>query len=334
MLVSAFLTTFVLRLSGLREIVEHLGRLSGTRNFSSLSPALARPVSLAYVQALVERLQCRHRPAHDALVVVDAMPVTLPATQRHRCARYNNRTVGGGVIWSYMVHAVRGVCPVRVLKVVSGAWNDARQMRGVALEANGPVHVMDRGFYALELLRDWIDQGVRFIVRARRNAVYETLRTLSAPRPYGTRGWIEVDALVRLGSAKAKAHPITRLIRATVGKQIIVLVTGETNPTAWSAERVLDAYKKRERIEQFHRFVKDIVGLAHLYSFSQSGITFLLYTALLLAMLLALGDPASGEEVIRILRRALRALRKSLGLGNPWRRNTNAIKRHKLRENL
>lgn len=325
------LSAFVLRLSGLREVVERLGGVLGTRNFSSLSPALARGVSLAYVQALSERLAGGRQPRRDALVVIDGMPLTLPATQRHRCARYNNQTVGGGVIWSYMVHAARGVCPVRVLRVIAGAWQDSSQMRSVKLTARGPVYVMDRGFFDLRLLRDWVDQAVRFIVRARHNSVYQTLRTLSLPRPYGPHGRIQVDALVRLGCEAAPAFPIARLIRANVGKQILVVVTSETH---WSAERVLDAYKKRERIEQFHRFVKDIVGLAHLYNFSQSGMMFLLHTALLLAMLLILGEDGSGQDVITVLRRTLRRLRKSLGLGDPWRRNTNAIKRQRLRENL
>jgi hypothetical protein len=324
------MAAFVVRLSGLRDIVERLGRLLGTCNFSSLTPAMRRACCLRYVAALVERLQSRHRPERDALVALDSMPVTLPSTQRHRCKKYNARTVGGGVIWSYLIHAARGSCPVRVLKVVAGAWSDAAEMAGVELMAGGPVYLMDRGFYALGLIQTWLRQGVRFIMRARKNTVYEVMATLSRPRRYRA-GWIELDAWVRLGCKPARAHPEARLIKAIVGKQTILVVTGEME---WPAEQVLDAYKKRERIEQFHRFMKDTVGLAHLYSFSQSGIAFLLYTALLLAMLLALFEGWEGVETIVVLRGALKALRAALGLGSPWKRNTNAIKRKKIRENL
>jgi hypothetical protein len=324
-LVGAFMTAFVLRLSGLREVVDRLGHRLKTRNFSSLTPALRRGCSLSYVQGLIERLEHRHRPRRDALVAIDGMAVTLPATQRHRCKKYNRRTVGGGVIWTYAIEAARGLCPVRVLKVVSGAWRDCAQMKEVALIAGGPVYLMDRGFFALGLIEQWLAQRVRFIVRARKDASYEILQTLSRARRYGV-GRIELDARVGLGSATAKAHPVARLIRAVVGKQILVLVTSEMK---WSAERVLDAYRKRERIEQFHRFLKEVLGLAHLYSFSQSGMTFLLYTALLVAMLLILGDPKATGEVIGVLRRALRDVRRALGLGNVWKRNTYLVKRAK-----
>ena len=319
------MAAFALRLGGLREIARRFGRRLGTGNFSSLSHALSRACSRRFVQGLVERLEARHRPGVNNLVAIDSMAVTLPATQRHRCKKYNNKTVGGGVLWTFMIEAARGTCPVRVLKVMAGAWHDSKQMIGVELIARGPVYLMDRGFYALRLIQTWSEQKVRFIVRARHDTTGQILQKLSAPRPY-RNGRIEGDAWVRLGSASARFHPRARLIRARIGKQSLVLVTGERR---WSAERILDAYRKRERIEQFHRCLKDLIGLAHLYSFSQSGITFLLYTALLLAMLVILSAPRAAGDTIAVLREALRKLRRSLGLGNPWRRNTFTVKRAK-----
>lgn len=318
-LIVAFMAAFALRLPGLREVTERLWRMLKTLNFSSLSPALARASSLRYVQALVERLECRRQARAEELVAIDGMAVTLPATQRHRCAKYNRRTVGGGVIWSFALEAQGAACPVRVLKVIAGAWRDGSRMKDVTLAA-GPVYLMDRGFYALALVRDWLAQGVRFIVRTRRDAVYQVLAELSRPRRYGPER-IELDAWVRLGCASAKAHPQARLIRAIVGKQTLVLVTSERQ---WSAERVLDAYKKRERIEKFHQCLKDVIGLAHLYSFSQNGLAFLMHVALLLALLLIMRESKedAGEDTVTVLRRAIKALRRRLGLGNPWRRNT------------
>lgn len=249
-LVTAFLGAFVLRLSGLRDVVDRLGRTLKTSNFSSLSHALSRGCSLAFVRKLIQGLQADHRPRRDELVVIDSMAVTLPSTQRHRCKKYNNKTVGGGVIWAYRVRAAADCCPVRVLKVVAGAWHDSKEMIGVDLIADGPIYLMDRGFYALGLIQSWMERRVRFIVRARRDAVSDVLRILSRPRAYGAGGWIERDAWVRLGSAGARAHPSARMIRARIGKQTLVLVSSERR---WTAERILDAYKKRARIEQFHR---------------------------------------------------------------------------------
>ncbi len=276
---------------------------------------------------MVNILETRHHPGSEELVALDGMAVTLPSTQRHRCKKYNRRTVGGGVGWAYLVNAAQGSCPVKVLQIVQGAWHDSKVMRRVGLMAHGPVYLMDRGFYALELLQQWLDGKVHFIVRVKEhNLVYQVLRTLSKPRPAGAKR-ITLDALVRLGGPQAKAHPVVRLV-------IAVLASGErlilaTDRLKWSAERILAAYKKRWHIERFHRFLKDALGLAHLYSFDQSGITFLLLTALLLAMLLFLAESSSSGETIRILRRMLRVIRELLGLDTPWKRNTFTPRRAK-----
>lgn len=317
-LICAVMTSFALRLAGLRDIVARFKRALGSDNFSSLSHAMGRPTSLLFVQGLIQRLQSHHRPGAQSLVVLDSMAVTLPWTQRHKCKRVNKRTAGGGVLWAYTVDAPAGTCPVKVLKVMAGAWSDADQIKGVELIAFGPLYVMDRGFYAMARMTQWMSQGVRFVVRARKNVVYEVVRVLSAPRSYG-RGQIHFDAVVRLGCPSGKKHCVARLIKAVVGKEEFLLVTGEMR---CQAEELLQGYKRRERIEQFHRYLKDTLGLAHLYNFSQTGILFLLHTALLLAMLLFLSEPEVNEEVIAILRRALKEVRARLGLGGVWKRNT------------
>ena len=56
------MAAFMLRLSGLRDIVERLGHWLGTANFSSLSPALSQPCSLRLFQEMVQCLQARHTP--------------------------------------------------------------------------------------------------------------------------------------------------------------------------------------------------------------------------------------------------------------------------------
>ena len=93
----------------------------------------------------------------------------------------------------------------------------------------------------------------------------------------------------------------------------------------------MQAYRQRERIERFHRFVKDSLGLAHLYNFSHTGLLVLLHTALLIALLLFLTQDESGvlkgAETMTVLRRAFLQARALLGLGQPWRRNTNLTKR-------
>jgi len=311
---------YMARLSGLRAVGERCGRLLGTCAVSSIAEALARDSSLRFVRSLVARLETTHQPGDEELVVLDGMAVTLPKTQRHGCAKFNNKTVGGGVVWAYMVGAAREVCPVRVLKIVTGAWCDSKVMRGVALLARGPVYVMDRGFAACALFEQWLAQEVRFIARLRKNMLrYDVQRVLSGPRRIGST-FLELDALVRLGSARTKARPTVRLIVVRLhGGELLSLATERME---WSAERVLEAYRKRWHIERFHRLLKDTLGLSHLYSFKATGIALLIYTALLTVLLLYFAQRDPHGDTIEVLRRMLLIVRAGLGLGTPWKRNS------------
>lgn len=322
---------YALRLPGLRAVVERCARGLGTDNFSSLSPALARDSSLSLVRALVESLAAaRHRPGARDLVIVDSMALSLARTRRHGCAKMNNSTAGGGVVWAYMVRAAKGLCPVRVLRVVHGAWCDAVVMRGVELIAHGPVYVMDRGFYAFDLFEKWLGQKVHFIVRARTNALcYAIEHHVSQPRRIGNLRLV-LDAWVRLGGATARRHPRVRLVEALLnsGERLVVV----SDLADWSAAKILASYKKRWHIERFHRLLKETLGLAHLYSFSQNGIAFLLYTALLLCLLLFLSARATAGDTIAVLHALLRATRAALGLSAPWKRNSCSVTRGKKRK--
>ncbi|MFH0794057.1 MAG: transposase [bacterium] len=329
-MVQSFLLAFVARLSGLRAVAERCAAWLGTSAFSSLPPALERASCLAFVRRLVENLTATHAPDDEDLVAIDGMALTLPKTQRHGCKKYNRRTVGGGVVWAYQIRAKKNSSPIRVLRLVEGAWHDSKVLRNVCLQPNGPIYLMDRGFYALELLAQWLAQGVHFIVRVKaKNLVYQQLRLASRPRLIG-KVFLQYDAVVRLGGERAKAHPVVRLLIAVLpsGEKLILA----TDRFDKSAEAILAAYRQRWHIERFHHFVKDAVGMAHLYSFDQRGINFLLYTALLLALLLFFSQDNPQGETIQILRALLKALRAALGLGAPWRRNTYSPRRTKTKK--
>lgn len=308
-------------------MVERCAHLLQTTSFNSLSYALRRPSSLAFVKRMVGVLEATHEPGKGQLVGVDGMALTLPRTQRHQCKKLNRNTVGGGVVWAYMIEVAKGVCPVKILRIVEGAWHDTTIMATIELVPRGPIYLMDRGFYAFKLLQKWLKEKVRFIVRARqRDLVYTVLRTVCQPRKIANL-CVTLDAVVRLGAPSAKLHAVVRLVIAILpsGEKLILA----TDRFGWSAQRILAAYKKRWHIERFHRFIKETLGLAHLYSFHQSGIMFLLHVAVLLALLMLLADASPVGETICVLRRALRSLRQSLGLGTPWKRNTYTRRRKK-----
>lgn len=323
-LLQALWLAYLTRTSGLRDLTQRHGELLGTDNFSSLSPALARPVFAAFATLCRARLERHWTPQAGELVPIDSMALTLPKTQRHGCQKFNDKTVGGGVIWALALGGGRRVCPVKILTIVEGAWSDAKQLSALPLLAVGPVYLMDRGFYALELLARWLGAGVHFIVRAKRgNLVYAPVCELSAPRHIGPLT-LEWDGLAWMGGAKAKAHPVVRLLKARLasGEELLLV----TDQWLWSAERVLAAYRQRWQIERFHKVLKDALGLAHLYNFSQSGLALQIEAVLLLALLLYLAqEPSAGQRVVDVLRQAVRQARAALGLGTPWRRNCNTV---------
>lgn len=321
-LIKSFMIAMVLGLPGLRAVAWRGADLLGGCNHSALSHAVRRGSSLRIVQALLEALAPLHAPGQGALVAIDSMALTLPATVQHGCARISRMAVGGAVLWMFALDAARGVNPVRVLKVIEGAWSDAPLMADVRLTPNGPIYLMDRGFYAIDLVAGWVRNDVRFIVRAKRTHMrYAVDWTKGPARRVGALRVTE-DAIVTLGGENRKVRPRVRLVRATLpGGEELILVSSLLGA---SAEFLMESYRQRWQIERFHYYLKETLGLAHLYSFQQNGLAFLAHVAVLLSVLLLLAadtGAAQGFTVDR-LRAALRSLRLACGVWGLWRRNT------------
>jgi hypothetical protein len=321
-LLSVVWEAFVARRPGLREIARCGAALLGTSNFSSLSHALARPSAPRFARALLDDLcQRLYREQPGDLVAIDTMMITLPATQRHGLAVCNNATAGGGVLWLFNTCARLGECPVRVLKVRPGAWRECSQMDGVALTPKGPIYLMDRGFYKISLVTKWLGEGVRFVIRARASGLqYQVLRTLGPERGLKGGGRLLFDGFVCVGSPLHRCErPRVRLVIVERNHHTFHLMTSEH---AMSPEQLMAAYKTRWQIELFHRHLKETLGLAHLYSFKQGGVEFLLGVATLIAILSFLGACERAQTVVATMRRELHRVLDRMGLPRRWQRNT------------
>lgn len=317
--IQSTLIAFVCRLSGLRDITSRCNHLLLTKNFDSISKSFLRISFLSYVKKMVEFITSTYRPRSGDLVAIDSMPLTLPKTQRHNCKTYNSKTVGGGVLWEYMINKTGKRSPVKILEIVQGAWHDSKIIRSVKLISRGPVYLMDRGFYALDLLNQWVEQKVHFIVRVKKSCLkYEPIKDLCPPVKIGKQ-IIHCDCIVRLGGPQAKAHPQLRLLWVILPNNEDLILA--TDLFYWTPYKILESYKKRHHIERFHRYLKDSLGLAHLYSFDQRGIEFLIYCAVLMALLLVMTDNTKTMETIKVLIQQLKEMRRSLGLGTKWKRN-------------
>lgn len=319
-LIKSFLMAFVLYLPSLQEVAQRYGRMVKTAYGSTLSYALRRTSSLEMVRALFACLDERFAPKPHQLVVIDSIPLTLPATRRHGCRRINRKTVGGAVLWQYCVQAAPGTNPIKICKIISGPWHDTQTIADVELMPDGPIYLMDRGFWCIEHIRRWLGQGVHFIVRAnKQDFTFTMTKTLGPARILRNGTRIVHDGIARLGGAQRKRKPTVRLVFAYLADGTDLILISDLMEA--SAEAILEAYKHRWDIEEFHRFLKDTVGLAHLYSFQENGIMFLLHVAVLLAVLLFLSLTTARRSTVQEIFDLLDELRRLLGLGKRWKRN-------------
>ncbi len=306
---------------GLRDMIARSRGRLGTDHPSTVSYALRRASSLRIAQAMMEILHVHWKPRPNDLIALDSMAITLRRSLRHGCVKINRHTVGGGVLWAMNVDAPAQTNPIRILKIIAGAWSDSRVVREIELDQRGPVYLMDRGFWALDLVQSWLEKKVRFILRATgQDFQFQTIGTRGPPRtlPGGVR--IDHDVVARLGGPARKIHPRVRLVFAwTARGENLILVSDRMR---WSAERILASYKRRWEIERFHQFIKQTVGMAHLYSFQRDGIFFLLHVATVLAILLFMTARPLGRSTIEVLRAAMERLHEDLGVMHRWRPNT------------
>lgn len=288
---------------------------------STLCYALRRGSSLRMVQSLLDHLGRGATAKRGELVAVDSMPLTLPATRRHNCRAINRASVGGAILWTFRLQPPRGANPVKILKVIRGPWHDTQTIADVALTPKGPIYLMDRGFWSIRLIAQWLGAKIHFIVRVNQQDFKYTMlevRGLARSAPDGVR--ILRDGVAQLGGPQRKTKPAVRLVVARLkdGKDLILA----SDRLTWSAEKILAAYKRRWEIERFHRLLKETLGLAHLYSFHETGIFFLAHVALLLALLLFAAGSKLRAATIDIITLALEACRRFIGLGTRWKRNT------------
>jgi hypothetical protein len=321
-LVRAFLSAFTLHLPSTQAVVDRYGPELKASARSTLSYALRRASSLEMVKRMWSALETLFRAGEEALVALDSMPVTLPSTRRHGCRPINSYAVGGGVLWAFLINAARGTCPVQILRTIVGPWHDTQVVAQVKLTPRGPVYLMDRGFWSIELIRAWLKAKVRFIVRVTRESfVYHAVRLCGKPRTVARGIRVEFDGVAVLGGQTRKNKPLVRLVIAYLASgEDLILASDRMN---WSAERLLEAYRQRWQIERFHFALKECLGLAHLYSFQENGLLFLLQVAVLLATLLLLGEVSTRGLTVDILLAALTNLRATLGVPTTaWRSNT------------
>lgn len=332
--VLALAWSFFRLLPGLRAFVEQYGDEIGTRTLSTISYAPRGKWMERVAEAMIGRLGA---PAYrqDEWVAVDSMCNAISHKRHPGCGRINHLVAGVGVLWTFRVAARAGQTAVEILRFADGAAHDSKLIASVKLAADGPIYLMDRGFYCIDLIQRWLSQRVRFVVRVKSAELqYDVVKQYPIPsRPLRTRVdrrrrktgvLVTFNGVVRLGSSERRGHrPVVRLLvgEPVNGGEHLILASSELN---WSATRLLESYAQRWEIEKWHRIVKRALGLAHVYSFQGRGLMLLTRVVLLLALLLLSEADPAGEALptAERLRLLIAAARRSEGIYHPWAPNT------------
>jgi len=152
-----------------------------------------------------------------------------------------------------------------------------------AAMAAGDVLLADRAYVDLPFLADLDARGVFFVLRPKRNMLFETVKKLPC------KGKILRDELVRPAGVKtAKAYPgLLRLVTALVEVDGVEReMTFVTNNTSWSARTIAELYRARWTIELFFKELKQTLQLQDFVGTNEKAVKWQVWTGLLTHLLL------------------------------------------------
>lgn len=170
------------------------------------------------------------------------------------------------------------------------------------------IYIIDRGLQSTRNMKDFGDQSINFIVRAKENRKYVELKSLMS--------WdsdTDLDSLILIKDCIVNLYtgfPVTTKKGATRHKETLIdepfrlIITKSkedpekefwfiSNQFELSAKEITDAYKLRWDIEVFFRFVKQELNVSHLVSLNKNGIEVMLYMTLIVAMLILIYKQAN-----------------------------------------
>ena len=173
------------------------------------------------------------------------------------------------------------------------------------LESNR-IYVLDRGYVSYELYSQIIAANSSVIGRVQDNVAYEIETELPLSEADKTAGVVRDLKISRLGSSHHKNH-LTRPMRLVTVRTLdrhgkindIPLITDRFDI---SADLIALAYRYRWLVELFFRWFKCVLGTRHLISHKKSGITWQLYTAIIVTLLLALRcDIQPNKRIVELM---------------------------------
>lgn len=169
------------------------------------------------------------------------------------------------------------------------------------------IYVIDRGVQSARTMKDFDENGVKFIVRLKENRKFEEIESFFNPedKQEWDDWYVAKDSKVKLYT-KATPENNPKNVRYHNGKvetefRLVVIRNKQTNKELWfstnefelTPKEIADYYRKRWDIEVFFRFMKQELNLSHLVSLNKNGIKVMLYMTMIAAMLLLIYKKAN-----------------------------------------
>lgn len=171
------------------------------------------------------------------------------------------------------------------------------------------IYVLDRGLQSTRTMKEFSEDKVAFICRAKENRKYVELESLINQGQDLNLGktTLEKDSKVYLYTGvpvknkKGNIHYREELVEEPF--RLIIVQDKEnqgeyywfiTNNFELSAKELALAYRKRWDIEVFFRFIKQELNVSHLISLNKNGIEVMLYMTLIVAMLILIYKHGNG----------------------------------------
>ena len=163
------------------------------------------------------------------------------------------------------------------------------------------IYVLDRGLQSTRNMKDFNDESISFIVRAKENRKYVELESLTTQESETNLDSLTLvkDCIVKLytGVPMTTKKGTIRHKEMLVDEPFRLIVTQKkddpdkqfwfiTNEFKLSAKEITVAYRRRWDIEVFFRFIKQELNVSHLVSLNKNGIEVMLYMTLIVAMLI------------------------------------------------
>jgi hypothetical protein len=153
-------------------------------------------------------------------------------------------------------------------------------------ESPGQVYLFDAGYTDLRTFDEIVDAGDHFVTTLSGTVSYEIVSQCTPPEGVLPCGYtVQADLIVRLGSPKEyQTQHLFRLLLATDTQgQAVKILSDMLEATC---DELCSLHKFRWQVEIFFRWLKQLLGLKRLFSYTPGGIHKQIYVALILYALL------------------------------------------------